>query len=148
MLNKRFSDRGQREARAIAALNHQTVCTIYGKPGENYLAMELVEGKLASRLKKGPLRLNEAIRYGAQIADALATAHAKGLIHRDLKPAANIMLTKSGVKVLDFGLAKFIDQPGETITQSGVVMGTPGYMLRSNVKAARAINERISTPWV
>ncbi len=127
ILNTRFADRGDREARAIASLNHPHVCTIF-EAGENYLAMELVDGEtLAARLRKGPLRMEEVVRYGAQIADALAAAHTRGLIHRDLKPA-NIMLTKMGVKVLDFGLAKFVNEDGDPLTQSGAVMGTPGYM--------------------
>jgi eukaryotic-like serine/threonine-protein kinase len=127
ILNTRFADRGDREARAIASLNHPHVCTIF-EAGDNYLAMELVDGEtLAARLRRGPLRMEEVVRYGAQIADALAAAHARGLIHRDLKPA-NIMLTKLGVKVLDFGLAKFIDEEEDPLTQSGAVMGTPGYM--------------------
>ena len=88
--------------------------------------MELVDGEtLAARLATGTLPLDQVLRYGAQIADALAAAHAKGIIHRDLKPA-NLMLTKAGIKVLDFGLAK--SQTDETVTRSQAVMGTPAYM--------------------
>src|SRR5712691_4820420 len=103
--NQQFNERFEREARAISALNHPHICTLYDI-GPNYLVMELVEGEtLAARLKKGPLPMELVLRYGAEIADALAAAHAKEIVHRDLKPA-NIMVTKSGVKVLDFGLAK------------------------------------------
>ena len=119
-----FSDRFDREARAIAALNHPHICTLYDV-GPNYLVMELVEGEtLAAQLKKGKFSIEQTIRYCGQISDALAAAHAKGITHRDLKPA-NIMVTKSGIKVLDFGLAKV---EGEALTRSNVVMGTPAYM--------------------
>jgi Tol biopolymer transport system component len=121
-----FSERFNREARAISALNHPHICTLYDV-GSNYLVMELVEGEtLASRLGRGKLSMKQALEFGSQIADALAAAHAKGIIHRDLKPQ-NIMLTKSGVKVLDFGLAKS-RQDDLTLTASHVVMGTPAYM--------------------
>ena len=120
-----FGERFGREARAIAQLNHPHICTLYDV-GPNYLVMELVDGEtLATRLEKGALPLDWVLRYGAQIADALAAAHAKGIVHRDLKPG-NIMLTKAGVKVLDFGLAK--TQTDERLTQSHAVMGTPAYM--------------------
>jgi serine/threonine protein kinase len=100
-----FSARFEREARAIAALNHPDICTLYDV-GPNYLVMELVEGEtIAAKLKSGPLPVNTALLYGTQIAAALAEAHAKGIIHRDLKPG-NVMVAKSGVKVLDFGLAR------------------------------------------
>ena len=90
------------------------------------LVMELCEGEtLAARLKRGKLSIEETLRYGQQIADALAAAHAKGIVHRDLKPG-NIMLTKAGVKVLDFGLAK--SPQDVTLTGTRMVMGTPAYM--------------------
>jgi eukaryotic-like serine/threonine-protein kinase len=93
---EQFSDRFNREARAISALNHPHICTLYDV-GPDYLIMELVEGEtLASRLKRGKIPIEQSIEYAAQIADGLAAAHAKGIIHRDLKPG-NIMLTKSGV---------------------------------------------------
>jgi serine/threonine protein kinase/Tol biopolymer transport system component len=130
---RRFSSRFEREARAISALNHPHICTLYDV-GPNYLVMELVEGEtLAARLTKGPLPMEMVLRYGAQIADALAAAHAQGIIHRDLKPS-NIMVTRSGVKVLDFGLAKLTRpvtpdaQPAEPLTASHAVMGTLAYM--------------------
>ncbi len=120
-----FSNRFEREARAIAALNHPNICTLYDV-GPNFLVMELVQGEtLAARLKKGKLSLRDTLKYGAQIADALAAAHAKSIVHRDLKPG-NIMLTGSSVKVLDFGLAKSADS--ETVTAANAVMGTPAYM--------------------
>ena len=122
---QQFSGRFEREARAISSLNHPHICTLYDI-GPNYLVMELAEGEtLAARLKKAPLPTELVLRYGAQLADALAAAHALGIIHRDLKPQ-NIMITKSGVKVLDFGLAK--SPRDETLTAAGVVMGTPAYM--------------------
>ncbi|MEP6961376.1 MAG: protein kinase [Acidobacteriota bacterium] len=120
-----FDPRFEREARAIAQLNHPHICTLYDV-GPNFLVMELVEGEtLAARLKRGPLPQDKAMLYGAQIADALAAAHGKGITHRDLKPA-NVMVTKAGVKVLDFGLAKMTTD--ETLTMANAVMGTPAYM--------------------
>jgi serine/threonine protein kinase len=102
---EQFNERFNREARAISSLNHPHICTLYDV-GPNYLVMGLCEGEtLAARLKRGKLSIDDTLRYGQQIADALAAAHAKGITHRDLKPG-NIMLSKSGVKVLDFGLAK------------------------------------------
>jgi serine/threonine protein kinase len=122
---EQFSARFDREARTISSLNHAHICTLYDV-GPNYLVMEFCEGEtLAARLKRGKLSMQETLRYGAQIADALAAAHAKGITHRDLKPG-NIMLSKSGIKVLDFGLAK---SPQDlTLTGTRMVMGTPAYM--------------------
>jgi tetratricopeptide (TPR) repeat protein/predicted Ser/Thr protein kinase len=122
---QQFSSRFEREARAISSLNHPNICTLYDV-GPNYLVMELVEGEtLAARLKQGPLPIEMVRHYGGQIAAALAEAHAKGIVHRDLKPG-NIMIAKSTVKVLDFGLAKSGED--ETLTTSRMVMGTPAYM--------------------
>src|SRR5258708_3212910 len=95
-----FNERFEREARAVAALNNPHICQLYDV-GPNYLVMEFVEGKAL----KGPLPLEQALAIAIQLADALDAAHKKGITHRDLKPA-NTLLTKSGVKVLDFGLAK------------------------------------------
>jgi tetratricopeptide (TPR) repeat protein len=122
---EQFNARFAREARAISSLNHPNICILHDV-GPNYLVMELVEGEtIAARLKKGPLPLEEAIRYARQIAAALEAAHEKGIVHRDLKPG-NVMLARSGAKVLDFGLAKLEgDQP---LTDERMVMGTPAYM--------------------
>jgi len=123
--HEQFSARFEREARAIAALNHPYICTLHDV-GPNYLVMELVEGEtIAAKLKSGPLHVSTALLYATQIAAALAEAHAKGIIHRDLKPG-NVMVAKSGVKVLDFGLAR--SGGDETVTASHMVMGTPAYM--------------------
>jgi len=120
-----FLDRFRQESRSIAAISHPNVCTLYDV-GPNYLVMEMIEGEtLAARLKRGRLPLAQILRFGAQIAEALAVAHARAIVHRDLKPA-NIMLTKAGVKVLDFGLAR---SPGDpALTQTGHLIGTPAYM--------------------
>jgi eukaryotic-like serine/threonine-protein kinase len=122
---EQFSERFEREAKAISSLNHPNICTLYDV-GPNYLVLELVEGEtLAAKLKKGKLSIEQTIEYGVQISEALAEAHAKGIVHRDLKPG-NIMLAKSGVKVLDFGLAKSVRDV--TVTAANAVMGTPAYM--------------------
>src|SRR6202140_5220916 len=105
---ERFSDRFEREARAVAALNHPHICQLYDV-GPDYLVMELVEGKPL----QAPLPLSEALNVSIQIAEALDHAHRRGVVHRDLKPA-NILMTKSGIKLLDFGLAKM--GPGSTLT--------------------------------
>ncbi len=124
--------RFEREARAISALNHPNICTLYDI-GPDYLIMELVEGQsLADRLKHGPLAIDQVLRYGEQIADALTTAHGQGIIHRDLKPG-NIMETPKGIKVLDFGLAKcapsiMFGDSETTLTAQGAILGTPAYM--------------------
>jgi tetratricopeptide (TPR) repeat protein/predicted Ser/Thr protein kinase len=125
LAHQEFNARFEREARAISSLNHPHICTLYDV-GPNYLVMELLEGDtLAARLKNGPLPLEQALVCARQIAGALAEAHERGIVHRDLKPG-NIMLTKSGVKVLDFGLATL--EGSETLTGSHMVMGTPAYM--------------------
>jgi serine/threonine-protein kinase len=125
---ERYSDHFEREARAVAALNHPNICTLYDV-GPDYLVMEFIEGEtLRDRLRKGPIPVPEALEYAAQIADALADAHAHGVIHRDLKPA-NIMLTKNGAKVLDFGIARRIALSDRDATETiAGVMGTPAYM--------------------
>ncbi|MDQ6665755.1 MAG: serine/threonine protein kinase, partial [Acidobacteriota bacterium] len=125
VVHQQFDARFEREARAISSLNHPHICTLYDI-GPNYLVMGLLEGEtIAARLKSGPLQVDEALRYAAQIAAALADAHERGIVHRDLKPG-NIMLTKSGAKVLDFGLAT--REGDDTLTGSHMVMGTPAYM--------------------
>jgi tetratricopeptide (TPR) repeat protein/predicted Ser/Thr protein kinase len=123
--HEQFSDRFEREARAISSLNHPNICTLYDI-GSNYLVMELVEGEtIAARLKSGPLPSKTALLYASQIVAALVEAHARGIVHRDLKPG-NIMVGKSCIKVLDFGLAK--SGQDETVTASHRIMGTPAYM--------------------
>jgi eukaryotic-like serine/threonine-protein kinase len=132
---EQFSARFEREARAIASLNHPYICTLHDV-GPNYLVMELVEGEtIGARLKSGSLPVKTALLYASQIVAALAEAHGKGIVHRDLKPG-NIMIAKSGVKVLDFGLAK--SGKDETVTASRMVMGTPAYMAPEQTKGKPA----------
>lgn len=131
--------RFEREAKAISQLSHPNICTIHdvgAEDGRAYLVMELLDGQtLAGRLEAGPLPLDEVLRYGANIADALDAAHRAAIVHRDLKPA-NIMLTKSGAKLLDFGLAKPVSSDAgadqatiqKPITTQGMVVGTVPYM--------------------
>src|SRR5438105_3184329 len=108
------------EAKTISTLNHPHICVLHDmghQDGVDYLVMECVEGEtLAKRLEKGPLPTEQVGKYGAQVADALDKAHHKGIVHRDLKPG-NIMLTKSGAKLLDFGLAKPAAPLGNPPTQ-------------------------------
>ena len=129
---EQFSQRFEREARAISALNHPHICTVHDV-GPQYLVMEYLEGKAL----RGPLPLPEALKYAVQIADALDAAHRKGIIHRDLKPA-NILVTKAGVKLLDFGLARITPAPSEDtqtqLTEAGMVMGTLNYMSPEQVQ--------------
>jgi len=140
--NSDFRQRFDREARTVSALNHENICTLHDighQDGIHYLVMEFIDGEtLGSRLKKGPLSAAEVLRYSIQIADALDRAHKKGVVHRDLKPG-NIMLTKSGVKLLDFGLAKIIStqaaaEVSQLLTQhheltgEGMILGTLQYM--------------------
>ncbi len=135
-------ERFEREARTIASLNHPHICAIYDvghQDGTDYLVMEYLEGEtLAQRLVKGPLPAEHVLQYAIQIADALDKAHRKGITHRDLKPG-NIMLTKSGAKLLDFGLAKLTQPdalsdatlsglPKNSITGEGTIIGTLQYM--------------------
>jgi serine/threonine protein kinase len=105
--------RFEREAKTISQLSHPHICALHdvGREGDvEYLVMEYLEGEtLADRLAKGPLPLEQTLRHGVQIADALDKAHRQGIVHRDLKPG-NVMLTKSGVKLLDFGLAKTFER--------------------------------------
>src|SRR5436305_4212506 len=117
---EQFGARFEREARAISALNHPNICTLYDV-GPNYLVMELVDGEtLASRLKKGPLPIQTVLLYASQIASALIEAHGNGIIHRDLKPG-NIMIGKCGIKVLDFGLPRWGQD--ETATAAPMIVG-------------------------
>jgi eukaryotic-like serine/threonine-protein kinase len=137
-------ERFEREARTIASLNHPHICTLYDighQDGIDYLVMEYLEGEtLAERLKKGPLPLVQVLQYAIEIADALDKAHRKGITHRDLKPG-NIMLTKTGTKLLDFGLAKLTQETtpanislsklptaNDPVTAQGTIVGTLQYM--------------------
>lgn len=135
--NQQFTERFEREARAIAALNHPNICSLFDI-GPNFLVMEYVEGEAP----KGPLPLDEVLRIARQIAEALSEAHEKGITHRDLKPA-NVKIKPDGtVKVLDFGLAKMTEPPeaasqaqatqsptlSMAATQAGMILGTAAYM--------------------
>src|SRR6202022_1600954 len=125
-------DRFEREARAISSLNHPNVCHLYDvgqQDGIRYLVMEYLEGEtLADRLHRGPLPLDQVLKYGAEICEGLEKAHRNGVVHRDLKPG-NIMLTKSGAKLMDFGLAKPIvpaSPPSSALTRT---LSTPPHPL-------------------
>jgi eukaryotic-like serine/threonine-protein kinase len=144
--NEELRQRFDREARTISQLSHPHVCALYDvghQDGVDYLVMEYLEGAtLADRIVKGPLPIEQVLRYGIQIADALDKAHRLGIVHRDLKPG-NVMVTKSGVKLLDFGLAKLRavtpgavsssaslvqTQTDATLTAQGTIIGTFQYM--------------------
>ena len=140
--------RFEREAKTISGLNHPHICVLYDvghQDGIDYLVMECVEGEtLGKRLEKGPLPLEQVLKYGAQIAEALDKAHRSSVVHRDLKPG-NIMLTSSGAKVLDFGLAKpatpvltgatmSAATPHTAITEKGTIVGTFQYMSPEQVE--------------
>lgn len=137
-------ERFEREAKVVSSLNHPHICTLYDvgeQDGTHFLVMELVDGQtLERRLQKGRLPLDQALEYAIQVADALDKAHRQGVVHRDLKPG-NIMLTKSGVKLLDFGLAKLKGDPvtaspmsqiptqgSAPLTAEGTILGTLQYM--------------------
>ena len=140
--------RFEREARAIASLNHPHICALHDvgacpdpRTGDPllFLVMEYIEGQtLAERLSSGPLPASDVVRYAAELADALAHAHRRGIVHRDLKPG-NVMLTKAGTKLLDFGLSKLQPSAGltglstassgnELLTSAGTMLGTYPYM--------------------
>jgi eukaryotic-like serine/threonine-protein kinase len=144
-------ERFEREARAISTLSHPNICTLYdvgNHEGVEYLVMEYLEGEsLADRLSRGPLPLPQVLKFGIEIADALDRAHRQGIVHRDLKPG-NVMITRGGAKLLDFGLAKYVAaerveaatlftvQPTEQkpLTEEGTILGTFQYMAPEQVE--------------
>lgn len=142
-----WRERFRREAQSVSRLNHPHICTLHdvGIEGDvQYLVMEYIEGEtLEARLVRGRPPLAAALEYSTQIADALDTAHREGVVHRDVKPS-NVMLTRSGVKVLDFGVARRLlagsfDEPlteaARTLTAEGTIVGTPQYMAPEQVEA-------------
>jgi serine/threonine protein kinase/Tol biopolymer transport system component len=147
--------RFEREARAISSLQHPNICTLFdigSQNGTDYLVMEYLEGEtLADRLLKGPLPPDQVLKYGAEIAEGLEKAHRSGIIHRDLKPG-NVMLTKSGAKLMDFGLAKSAVAPpvsgltatlatpagSHPLTAAGTIVGTFQYMAPEQVEGKEA----------
>jgi len=148
-----FRQRFEREAKTISSLSHPHICALYDvghEDGTDYLVMEFLEGEtLTERLAKGPLPLEQVLRYGIEMADALDKAHRQGVIHRDLKPG-NIMLTKSGVKLVDFGLAKALapvsfpssltalPTQAPDLTAEGTLLGTLQYMAPEQLESKEA----------
>jgi len=153
--NPEAKHRFDREARAISSLNHPNICTLYDvghQDGTDYLVMEFLEGEtLADRLMKSPLAADQVLKYGIEICDGLEKAHRGGVTHRDLKPG-NVMLTKTGAKLMDFGLAKPSSQSGapdsaltltspiasRPLTQEGMIVGTFQYMSPEQIEGKEA----------
>jgi Tol biopolymer transport system component len=157
-----LKQRFEREARALSSLNHPNICHLYdigSQNGTDYLVMEFLEGEpLSARLLRGPLSVNDAVKIGAQVAEALQVAHRVGILHRDLKPG-NIMLTRSGAKLMDFGLAKptaagaisgsgsgpllsgvtlDVTSAGSPLTSAGSILGTIEYMSPEQIAGKEA----------
>jgi len=152
--NEAIRARFEREAKTISSLTHPNICTLHdvGREGDTeYLVMEFLEGEsLADKIERGPVPLDEAVRFGIQIADALSRAHRSGVVHRDLKPG-NVMLTPSGAKLLDFGLAKASTVGGgpvggltnlpteqKNLTEEGTILGTFQYMAPEQLEGQEA----------
>src|SRR5579862_297384 len=153
--NSDARQRFEREARAVSSLNHPNICVLHDvgrQDGIDFLVMEYLEGEtLGHRLSKGPLPIQQALQYAIQIADALAQAHRQGIFHRDLKPG-NVMLTKSGAKLMDFGLAKLriseeckpvggaslLPTATQPLTQKGTILGTFQYMAPEQLEGKEA----------
>src|SRR6202167_1317008 len=151
--NPEAKQRFDREARAISSLNHPNICTLHDvghQDGIDFLVMEFLEGEtLADRLRKGPLPTEQVLKYGIEICEGLERAHKSGVVHRDLKPG-NVMLTRTGAKLMDFGLAKatpagaapassltmtIADQP---LTARGTIVGTFQYMSPEQMEGREA----------
>src|ERR1017187_391182 len=160
--NPDLKQRFEREARSISSLNHSRICILHDvghQDGVDFLVMEYLDGEtLVERLRNGPLPLKEALRIGIEVCEALEAAQRVGIVHRDLKPG-NIMLTKSGAKLMDFGLAKSATTPGSQsasapllsaaktmseatplspLTTAGTVIGTIQYMAPEQIEGKEA----------